>query len=148
MLQCFSNGLEHIKLKMNSRSSQHHVEWWLSLHFLFSECSIITTAVTFMVCTCVCLCAYWFCTICFKSAVCVRESVCACACACVCGCYAVVLFSSLLKQVKGSELFLFEEGPLILIQIMVNMRRKDIYVYAGMGVFFFFHVSAFHCIFV
>lgn len=58
MLQCFSNGLEHIKLKMNSRSSRHHVERWISLHFPFSECSIITTAVTFIAGVCVCLCAY------------------------------------------------------------------------------------------
>lgn len=58
MLQCFSNGLEHIKLKMNSRSSRHHVERLLSFHFPFPECSIITTAVTFIVCVCVCRCAY------------------------------------------------------------------------------------------
>lgn len=58
MLQCFSNGLEHIKLKMNSRSSRHHVERRLSLHFPFSECSIITTAVTFIARVCVCLGAY------------------------------------------------------------------------------------------
>jgi len=58
MLQCFSNGLEHIKLKMNSRSSWHHVARWLSLHFPFSECSIMTTAVTFIACVRLCLCAY------------------------------------------------------------------------------------------
>lgn len=58
MLQCFSNGLEHIKLKMNSGSSRHHVARCLSLHFPFSGCSIMTTAVTFIACVCLCLCAY------------------------------------------------------------------------------------------
>lgn len=55
----FANGLEHIKLKMNSGSPRHHVALWLSLHFPFSLCSIIATAVTFR--ATVALCARLLC---------------------------------------------------------------------------------------
>lgn len=125
MLQCFSNGLEHIKLKMNSRSSRHHVERWLSLHFPFSECSIITTAVTFIARVCVCLCAHTVCAICLNLSACMCAFM--CACVCVCACYCMAVCSGPLQEVmcrdkgshlpdsrwKGSHALLFVLAPVV-----------------------------------
>ena len=67
----FPMGWNILSWKWISRSSRHHVARWLSLHFPFSECSIITTAVTFMACARVRLCA-----LCCVRAICSGVSAC------------------------------------------------------------------------